>query len=186
MKIEEEQAGAGRCEAARGRPGRDRGAPWASGRPRRGAPRLAPTLCPYPAAGTAGDGGGHSCFHPAGDRRGRGRRRASPRWPGSQAAAVLARGRGAEPPPRSARRTSPFLPLGRLLCHNFAAATGRGHRPPPPRRSARRTWVPRRPEVGEGRPEPGPAAPDAAPAPTLAPSRRPPRPPRCCSSAHLH
>lgn len=30
-----------------------------------------PTLCRSPAARTAGDGGGHSCFHPAGEREGK-------------------------------------------------------------------------------------------------------------------
>lgn len=40
MKIREVRAGAQRSEAARGRPGRGRGAPWAGGRPRRGALRL--------------------------------------------------------------------------------------------------------------------------------------------------
>lgn len=99
-----------------------------------------PAFCQSRAARTAGDGGGHSCFHPAGERRGRGERKASPPWPGSQAAAVLERGRGAEPPPRSARRTSPFLPLSRLYATTsrprLSAATGRHPR------SARRPVIP--------------------------------------------
>lgn len=71
---DEDQAGAGRSEAARGRPGRGRGAPWASGRPRRGA-RRPPHALPLsgrldfrgrrrraqlfpPRRGSAGEGGG--------------------------------------------------------------------------------------------------------------------------------
>lgn len=164
MKIGEELAGARRSEAARGRPGRGRGAPWAGGRPQRGARRLPPTLCPCPAAPTASDGGGHSCFHPAGERR---VEKASPRWPGSQAAAVLAQGRGAEPPPRSARRTSPFLPLGRLY-----ATTSRPRPSAATRRHPRSLGAWRSPDA----PRSGKAA--GGPAPryrTPPPRRRSPR-----------
>lgn len=69
-----------------------------------------PTLCPSPASPTAGEGSGHSCFHPAREREGK----SIPVVSGEPAAAILAQERGAEPPPRSARRTSPFLPLSRL------------------------------------------------------------------------
>lgn len=59
------------------------------------------------------------------------RGKASPRWQRSRAAAVLAQGRGAEPTPRSARRTSPFLPLSRLYATTSRPPTVPSHRPTP-------------------------------------------------------
>lgn len=147
MKIQEELAGAVRSEAARGRPGRGPGGPWASGRPRRGAPRL-PHALPVSGRPDRRRRRRAQLFPPRrGAQGGGGERKASPPGPGSQAAAVLERGRGAEPPPRSARRTSPFLPLSRLYATTsrppLAAATGRHPR------SARRPVIPHAPRSGK-------------------------------------
>lgn len=114
------------------------------------APRSAPLGPPGLPRATAA---GTAVSTPPGSAGGGGRK-ASPRRPGSQAAAVLARGRRVEPRPRSARRTSPFLPCSRLYATTsrprLSAATDRHPR------SARRPVIPDAPGVREGRPEPAP------------------------------
>lgn len=144
------------------------------------APSGCPTLCPSPASPTAGEGSGHSCFHPAREREGKSIPAVSGEPSGSgPRAGARSRAPTAERTPNFAL-SSPQPPL----CHNFAAATVRGNRPTPPLGSPPSDPV--HPEVREGHPKLGPEVPNAAPTPKLAPSRWPSNPPRCSSSAHLH
>lgn len=103
-----------------------------------------PTLCPAPAAPTAGDGGRHSCFHLAREPKGKSipgvAGRPSGRCPRAREQS------GAHTPERKPNfaLSSPQPPL----CHNFAAADC----PQPPadthaRLTARRSPTPR----GQGR-----------------------------------
>lgn len=154
---DEDRRRAGRSRAIRGcaweagqRPRSAVGKRPSSARRSPAAPRSAPLGPPGLPRATAA---GTAVSTPPGSAGGGGRK-ASPRRSGSQAAAVLARGRGAEPRPRSARRTSPFLPRSRLYATTsrprLSAATDRHPR------SARRLVIPDAPGVREGRPEPAP------------------------------
>lgn len=153
MKIEEELARAVRSEAARGRPGKGRGGPWASGRPRRGAPRL-PRVLPVSGRSDRGRRRRAQLFPPRRGAQGEGREESiSPvAWEPSSGRPRAGARSGAPTAERTPNfaLSSPQPPL----CHNFAAATVRGHRPTPPLRSP--TGDPRRSGVREGHREPGP------------------------------
>lgn len=77
-----------------------------------------PTLCLSPAAPTAGDGGRHSCFHPAGERKGKSIPAVAAEPSGSRPRA------GARSGAHTAERTPNFALSSPQppLCHNFAAA----------------------------------------------------------------